>query len=64
MNANAREVPAPESYATFWDPAPVAKEGPAPSRTPPADPKAPRDAYLEFDNVAEGVTALPRAERV
>jgi hypothetical protein len=49
MNTAPSAVPAPESYATFWEP--VASAAPAPpAHTPPADAK---DAYLEFVNVTE-----------
>ncbi len=50
MKPDSREGPAPESYATFWEP--VAPEAVPPAPKPPADAK---DAYLEFVNVTEDV---------
>lgn len=59
MNTDTRAVPAPESYATFWEP--VAGDAPpAPPALPqPADQK---DAYLEFVNVTEDVAGAPHAD--
>jgi hypothetical protein len=63
MKPNTPEQPAPESYATFWEPLAVA---PAPvERTPPVPNPAPaKDAYLEFVNVTEDAPAPARTERV
>jgi hypothetical protein len=57
MKADAREVQAPESYATFWGPV-LSSAPPAPLvMDPPADAKdAPRE-------VTEGNPGAPRAER-
>ena len=59
MNVDTREVQAPESYATFWEPVAIAAPPVPPAHTPPADAK---DAYLEFVNVTEDVAGAPRAE--
>lgn len=54
MNAPTRDVPAPESYATFWEPIPV--DVPA---APPSDPK---DAYQDFVNSTEDTPVSPPLE--
>lgn len=54
MNTTTREPNAPESYATFWEPAAAASPAPAVSA---------KDAYQEFVNMAEDVPAAARAER-
>lgn len=59
MNVTTRELPAPESYATFWE-APVVVPPPAASPRKPADA---RDAYTEFVNVIEAEAPLPRTDR-
>lgn len=48
MNATTRAVPAPESYATFWEPIPV--DVPA---APPVADRDPTDAYQDFVNSTE-----------
>jgi hypothetical protein len=59
MNTNAREPQSPESYSTFWEP--VAAPAPAPAATAVAE--QPKDAYLEFTEVTEGVPAARRGDR-
>jgi len=54
-----RAVPAPESYATFWEPTAV-DAPPAPPARKPADAK---DAYVEFVNLTEAEATAPRVER-
>ncbi|AWM37769.1 hypothetical protein GobsT_42140 [Gemmata obscuriglobus] len=48
MNSATRDVPAPESYATFWEPIPV--DTPPVVHTPAREPK---DAYQDFVNITE-----------
>ena len=59
MNVNTRELPAPESYATFWE-APLIVTPPAPPARKAADAK---DAYVEFVNVIEAEATVPRIDR-
>ena len=59
MNVDARQVQAPESYATFWEPVAIDAPPAPPAHTPSVDAK---DAYLEFVNVTEDVSGAPRAE--
>lgn len=56
MNVTTRELPATESYATFWE-APLVVTPPA---RKPADAK---DAYVEFVNVIEAEATVPRIDR-
>jgi hypothetical protein len=59
MKPNTPEQPAPESYATFWEP--IAVEIPPPA--PPAPPPAPsKDAYLEFVDVTEDTPVPARTK--
>ncbi|MDY3560439.1 hypothetical protein R5W23_001673 [Gemmata sp. JC673] len=48
MNSTTRDVPAPESYATFWEPIPV--DAPVTAHAPASEPK---DAYQDFVNSTE-----------
>jgi hypothetical protein len=57
MNATAFTPAAPESYATFWEPATV------PAATPTFTPVEAKDAYQEFVNVTEDEPTAPRPER-
>ena len=62
MNTTNRAVPAPESYATFWEP--VATDAPIATDAPPArKPADAKDAYLEFVDVTEAEATAPRVER-
>ena len=64
MNATTRTPPAPESYATFWEPragdGPLAPVAPVPVTEGLGKAK---DAYLEFTEITEGVDAAPRSTR-
>lgn len=57
MNAATRTPPAPESYATFWEPIPL-----DPPRPPAA--RDQRDAYQEFVNQAEDTPVSLRVEQI
>ncbi len=63
MNTNARGPQSPESYSTFWEPL-AAPPAPAPAAVTPATAaEEPKDAYLEFTEVTEGVPAARRSDR-
>lgn len=51
MQTHACACPAPESYATFWEPVPA-------PRTATAAPPGPQDAYQQFVDVTEDSPAL------
>lgn len=56
MNASTRTAPAPESYATFWEP--IALDA------PPAPAREPGDAYQDFVNQAEDTPVSLRVEQI
>jgi hypothetical protein len=58
MNTNAREVQAPESYATFWGPV----AGSAPAVPPVLVPADAKDADQQFTNATDDASGAPRAE--
>ncbi len=68
MNTNNRGPQSPESYSTFWEPI-AAPPAPAPAAlapatvTPATAAEEPKDAYLEFTEVTEGVPAARRSDR-